>query len=140
MTASYPGAYTSDHFLDVKNLKLEPHFEDYMTEAFKPLGVYVNFWQPALAADSTRRFLVMMINDDAEPVEGKLALSLESAGGQEVARQELPFSLRALGQFSYNVDLRIPKVTGDYLLKATAAPSGGRPATPTVSRRRVTIK
>ena len=140
LTASYPGAYTADHFLDVKNLKLEPHFEDYMTEAFKPLGVYVNFWQPTLAADSPRRFLVMMINDDAEPVAGKLALSLESAGGQEVARQELPFSLRALGQFSYNVDLRIPKVTGDYLLKATAAPSGGRPAAPTVSRRRVTIK
>ena len=102
--------------------------------------MYLNFWQPTLPPDSTRRFLVMMINDDSAPVEGKLALSLESSGGQEVARQELPFSFSAFGQFSYNVELRIPKVTGNYLLKATAAPSGSRPATPTVSRRRVTIK
>ena len=105
------------------------------------LLVTVVLWaQPALAADSTHRFLLMTINDDAEAADGKLTLSLESAAGQEVARQELPFSLRALGQFSYNVDLRIQKVTGDYLLKAAAAPSGARHASPTVSRRRVTIK
>jgi hypothetical protein len=140
LTSSYPGAYTSDHFLDVKNLKLEPHFEDYLTEAFKPLGVYINFWQPTLPADTTHRFLVMMINDDAEPADGKLTLTLESAGGQEAARQELPFSLRGLGQFSYNVDFKIPKVAGDYVLKATAAAAGARAVAPTVSRRRVTIK
>ncbi|MGD0498493.1 MAG: glycoside hydrolase family 2 TIM barrel-domain containing protein [Bryobacteraceae bacterium] len=140
LTVSYPGGVTSDNFLDVKNLKLEPHFEDYMGEAFKPLGVYINFWQPTLPADSTRRFLVMTINDDAAPVEGKLALSLESSGGQEVARQEVPFSIGASGQSSYNVELKIPKVTGDCLLKATATPSGGRLATSTMSRRRVSIQ
>jgi hypothetical protein len=105
------------------------------------LLVTVVLWaQPALAADSTHRFLLMTINDDAEAADGKLTLSLESAAGQEVARQELPFSLHGLGQFSYNLDLKIPKVTGNYLLKATAAASGGRHAAPTVSRRRVAIK
>ncbi|SPF44866.1 putative Glycosyl hydrolase family 2 [Candidatus Sulfopaludibacter sp. SbA4] len=140
LTASYPGAYTSDHFLDVKNLKLEPHFEDYMAEVFSPLGVYINFWQPALAADSDRRFLVMLINDGEGPVEGKLALSLESAGQKELVRRELPFALGASGQFSYNVDLHIPKASGDCLLKATATPEGARRSVPTVSRRRVSIR
>ena len=37
LTVSYPGGVTSDNFLDVRNLKLEPHFEGYMGEAFKPL-------------------------------------------------------------------------------------------------------
>ena len=48
LTASFHGAYTSDHFLDVRALQLEPHFADYVAESFKPLGVYINFWQPEL--------------------------------------------------------------------------------------------
>ena len=47
--------YTSDHFRDVENLELEPHFDDYMSQAFPPLGVYLNFWQPTLEAGSSRR-------------------------------------------------------------------------------------
>ena len=39
LTASFPGAYTSDNFRDVAKLELEPHFADYVSEAFKPLGV-----------------------------------------------------------------------------------------------------
>jgi beta-galactosidase len=141
LTASFPGAYTADHFLDVKNLKLEPHFEDYITEAFKPLGVYLNFWQPTLPAGADRRFTVMMINDDAQPVEGKLLVTLESRATNEVvARSAAPFSLRGLGQFSYNVNLTTPKTAGEYLLKATAVPGGAGEAGATVSRRRVSIK
>ncbi len=48
LTCSYPGVYTSDHFNDVTRLELDPAFVDYVGEAFKPLGVYVNFFQPTL--------------------------------------------------------------------------------------------
>lgn len=41
-----PHAVTCDNFADVTTLKLEPHFESYMREAFKPVGVYLDFWQP----------------------------------------------------------------------------------------------
>jgi hypothetical protein len=140
LTASFRGAYTADHFVDVKSLKLEPHFEDYMTEAFRPLGVYLNFWQPTLPAGSDRRLVVMMTNDGQASVEGKLVVSLESVDGQEAAHSELPFALRALGQFSYNLNLKVPKTTGAYLLKATAIPAGIGQSEATVSRRRVTIE
>jgi hypothetical protein len=140
LTSSYPGAYTSDHFVDVKSLKLEPQFEDYLAQAFQPLGVYLNFWQPSLAADKDHRFIVMLVNDDSAAAEGKLVLSLESSAQKEVARRELSFNLRGLGQFSYNLDLHIPKVAGDYLLKATAIPTGARHSGATLSRRRVSIQ
>lgn len=39
---------------DVTRLELDPSFRDYVGESFKPLGVYVNFWQPSLAAKSER--------------------------------------------------------------------------------------
>ena len=50
LTCSYPGVYTADHFRDVTKLELDPAFQDYMGEAFKPLGVYVNFFQPSIKA------------------------------------------------------------------------------------------
>ena len=50
LTCSYPGVFTADHFEDVKALKLNPWFADYMSEAMKPLGVYLSFFQPTLGA------------------------------------------------------------------------------------------
>ena len=37
LTCSYPGVYTSDHFRDVETLELEPHFKNYVAEAFNRL-------------------------------------------------------------------------------------------------------
>jgi len=135
-----PFGYTCDHFVDIENLKLEPHFADYVAEAFKPLGVYLDFWQPALNAGSERRFNVIMINDTHRPVEGRLALSLESAGGKVVAQADRPFELEALGQQRCELSLSIPAdVAGNHLLRATATPSGPWPDGPTICRRRVEL-
>jgi hypothetical protein len=54
LTCSYPGVYTADHFANVSKLQLDPAFADYMGEAFKPLGVYLNFFQPTLATGTNR--------------------------------------------------------------------------------------
>jgi hypothetical protein len=139
LTASYPGVYTSDHFRDVEALDLEPHFADYVREAFKPLGVYINFWQPTLEAGSNRRLFVMLVNDDHMTVEGKLVLSLETEENAEIARHELPFAIPGLGQQTYKFDLLVPDKPEKCLLKATAYPEGKEGRSPTVSRRKVTI-
>jgi hypothetical protein len=139
LTSSYPGAYTSDHFRDVTKLELDPRFADYVGEAFKPLGVYLHFWRPELAAGTERQFTVMMVNDDSEPAEGALTLTLETKDGREIARGETAFRVGALGQDTFEVDLRVPVATGDHILKAAAKARGGRHTSPTVSRRKVAI-
>ena len=53
-----------------------------MGEAFKPLGVYINFWQPTLEAGAKRRFTVMVINDEYQEATGKLTLSFGNSGGK----------------------------------------------------------
>lgn len=131
LTCSFPGAYTADHWLDVANLKLEPRFEEYSSESFKPLGVYLNFWQPKLKAASSRRFTVMMVNDEYTPARGRLVLTAGSA------RAETAFDLPGLGQQTYNLDLRVPGLPGPLEIRATAYPEKGAP---TVSRRKVTIE
>jgi hypothetical protein len=137
LTAGGPGVFTCDHFRDLERLELEPHFEDYVSQAFRPLGVYLNFWHPTLEAGSKQAFTVMMVNDGERPVAGSLALVIESRNGEALARQKVPFSLAALGQQTYFMDLTIPMVVEKCLLKATAQPEGG--AEPTLSRRRVEL-
>lgn len=135
LTANYPGAYTAGHFMDIGNLILEPHFEDYVREAFKPLGVYINFWQPEVPAGSKRRIFVLMVNDEYEENRGRLALSFQPEGAPQSAEQELPFVIPALGQQTFKFDVEMPRNPGKYLLRVTAHPAGKGHDDPTVSRR-----
>ncbi len=137
LTCSYPGVYTADHFQDVTRLKLDPAFADYMSEAFKPLGVYLNFFQPTLSPDSRHTFTVMLVNDYEQPLEGKLKLTLEDSKGRTLARVEREFSVASLGDVSVALPLQIPAGTGDCILKATAQPSKTHEST--VSRRWVKL-
>jgi hypothetical protein len=139
LTCSYPGTYTSDNFRNVETLQLEPRFKNYVSEAFKPLGVYINFWHPTVEAGSKRRFCVMMINDEYQEVKGNLALSMEGEDGKEVLCRELPFSIPGLGQQTYTFDIEIPDAPGKFLLKATASHTGPQGADRTISRRKLSI-
>ena len=137
LTACYPGAYTCDNFQDVAALTLEPHFADYLREAFKPLGVYLNFWQPTLKPGADKRIVVMVVNDAYEAAQGKLVLTLERENGEQIARQETAFAVPALGQQTYPIEFHVPQTSGACILKAAAY--GGQ-TEPTISRRKVKVQ
>ncbi|MBZ5584849.1 MAG: hypothetical protein LAQ30_22090 [Acidobacteriia bacterium] len=137
LTASYPGACTSDHWRDLEKLELEPRFEDYISNAFRPLGVYLNFWQPTLRAGARRRFAVMLVNDRPEAAGGALTLTLESASGTAVLREEKTYDIPGLGAHTYEFEVAVPACSGDCMLRATARPASGPP---TVSRRKVKVE
>jgi len=136
LTSSYPGAYTSDHFRDVKTLRLDPYFVDYVGEAFKPVGVYINFWRKTLPAGAEHEFLVMVVNDKPEPVTGKLTLALRR-GEATLVESEQALELQPLGQRTYKFRLRLPASPGACELRALAQPAGG---VSTVSRRNVRLE
>jgi hypothetical protein len=136
LTCSYPGVFTADHFADVKSLRLDPFFEDYMAEAMKPLGVYLGFFQPTLEAGKSRSYRVMMVNDLYGTETGTLRLTFEAEDGREAARVEVPFEVAPLGALTRDIDLASPAMPGRYLLKAAAITDAGAR---TVSRRKVTI-
>jgi len=135
LTCSYPGVKTSDNFRDLGRLELEPHFADYVPEAFRPLGLYINFWQPSLAVNAEREYAVMMVNDDAAPQHGTLTLAFEKEGAPTL-KAEVPFAIPANGQQTYSIRLAAPPEPGQYVLKAVATHAGE----PTVSRRKVDVK
>jgi hypothetical protein len=135
-----PHVFTNDNFKDVKTLEFQPYFEEYMEEAFKPLGVNVVFWQPKLQAGSTRSFKIVLTNDTDEVLSGKLDLALGPiAGAAKQAQAETAFEVPALGQKSYELELAVPAAAeGKFELKAAA--HCGQSWCPTVSRRRVSIE
>ena len=137
LTGSYPGAYTSDHFRDVEKLELHPAFEKYMREAFRPLGVYINFWQPKVAPSSHRKIAVMMVNDEYEGADAGLTLTIE--GGSAKATQAARVSVPALGQQTWLFEVTFPSEPGDYILRAVAKQY--KPgAEPTVSFRKFRVE
>jgi beta-galactosidase len=140
LTCSYPGVYTADHFRDVTRLELDPAFADYLGEAFKPLGVYLNFFQPTLKAGSPHEFLVIMVNDEYRPAAGKLALTLETRSGEVLSRTERAFSVPELGSQSHLITLDIPKPAADCIVKAVAAVDGKEPKEATICRRWVSVE
>ncbi len=139
LTCSYPGVYTADHFQDVTELKLDPAFMDYMGEAFKPLGVYINCFQPTLKAGATRDFTVMMVNDEELPQSGSLTLSLETKSGKVLAHSAQAFDIEAAGARSYQLSLAIPRTTGECVLKAVAQAQGKGAQKPTICRRWLSV-
>jgi hypothetical protein len=136
LTCSYPGVKTSDHWRDVASLTLDPHFEEWMREAFRPLGVYVNFWQPKVKQGERRRYTVMMVNDEDRPAKGTLSLTF-ARQDESRAAASVPFDLPAHGAHTYEIALEAPKEPGGYTLKAAALRDG---QTPTLSRRRVRVE
>jgi len=134
-----PYSFTCDNFREVENLKLDPHFVDYVGESFKPLGVYVNFWQPTLPAGHQRTYRVMLVKDTHQPAQGKLTLSWQPIdGGGPAQGEEETFSMPPLGQQTCEVILAAPQTPGKYRLVAKAF-WDGQPWSPTVSRRNVQI-
>jgi hypothetical protein len=129
-----PGAFTCDNFVDVKRLQLEPAFADYVGQAFKPVGLYLNFWQSHLAEGSTRAYRVMLVNDTDQPVRGRLELAWEPAGPKTQRELNIP----AFGQMTCDVPLTAPAQSGKHVLVARAF-CDGKPWSPTLSRRKVTI-
>ena len=139
LMSSDPLGYTADHFRDVEKLQLDPYFQRFVGQAFKPLGVYLSFWQPMLPARTTRTFQVMLVNDEPRPAPGTLSLALSSESGVELARTEVKFAVGALGQQTLYVDFAIPQAAGKCTLTASAAPEDAAFGGSTVSQRHVTI-
>lgn len=136
-----PHAFTCDNFRNIETLELEPHFEDHMREAFKPLGVYVDFWQPTLPPGIKRSYRVTLVNDTHEPARGRLRLAwLPESGKVEDADAgaEQAVEVAPCGRASYDIELAAPTAKGRYVLKATAS-WPGKPWSPTLSRRRVFV-
>jgi len=145
------GPYHFGAFADLETLRLQPGFETYMTEAFKPLGVYIDFWGDGIPGNrllqwaptkggADHSFTIYMVNDDHEPVDGKLVISVEGLDGKVLASCEKVFQVAGCGMGTCELSLPIPNECGKCRLKAVAYPHGVRHKSPTVCLRKISVE
>src|ERR1035437_909026 len=139
LTSSDPAGYTSDHFQDVRALKLHPEFRDYMSNAFAPVGVYLSFWQSSVEAASVQSLKVMLVNDEDRQVEGTITLALENTKGERVISKTRSFTIARLGQNTIYDGFKFPGTTGDFLLRAIIEHGENGAEVSTQSRRHVKV-
>lgn len=134
-----PHAFTCDNFRSVGDLQLDGSFHSCMKEAFKPLGVYVDFWQPTLGAGAKGSYRVVLTNDTQERIAGRLELAWRTESGEAAgAPTETEFAVPAVGQSICTLELPAPGSGGRYTLTALAESLGKR-WSPAISRRKVEI-
>jgi len=134
-----PHAFTCDNFRDVAHLQLDPDFEDYMVQAFKPLGAYLDFWQPSLPSATKRTYRVQLVNDTHETATGRLSLTWEPNQVGPPVQAETRFTVAPAGTAVCALELPAPATPGRHLLVARAF-WDGKPWSPTISRRKVRIE
>ena len=118
-------------------MKLNPIYEKYMKEAFKPLGVYLHFWMAEIKADNSRpgRFPVILINDEYKNLDGKLEIRIEKPDGKVVKQAIKPFQISELVAETFIIQCELPDEPGEYVVKAIAYPENYEPESTTSIRK-----
>jgi beta-galactosidase len=109
------GGATSDHFIDLEALTFEPNFEQYVRDAFSPVGLMIDFWGGELSGGAEREFKVYVINDLYDDWEGTVRFHI-IRGEQIVAEQSGQCSVKGLGRQVLSFTQTIPNETGAYQL------------------------
>ena len=137
LTGNFDNVITGDLFSDIESLEIHEPYLEYLTEAFKPLGVYINFSKKSIPAGTEVRIPVMIVNDEYDDQSGQLKLNLINVEGKYVWSNSQEFRVISLGQHTYEFLLKFPDVHGKFHLTAEAVPSDGKE--PTRSLRKVDI-
>jgi hypothetical protein len=120
------GGATSDHFIDLEKLTLEPNFEKYVRDAFAPVGVMLDYWGQDLPAGGQHEFTIVVINDLPESQQGQLNLHLMK-DDKPVASWGIGCTVAALGTTTMSSLLPIVSQPGDYAVVAELQIDGQEP-------------
>ncbi len=137
LTYSRPNAVTGDDFLDLRNLVLEPHFVDYLGNAFSPLAVMIDDAPARLVSGGERDYQIIVTNDLYEAKAGTLTVRITDATeAKTVWEAKQPFGVDALGQSFEKVKVALPAEPGKFMLRAELEAKSGEHV---VSRRKLQI-
>jgi hypothetical protein len=118
-----PRGQTSDHFVDVRQLTLEPEFYKYVRSSFSPVGLMIDLWEKSYAPSETVTAPVYVINDLPETFERDVVLTVEK-DGKEISTVRQHVFVEGNGVKVIPFEVALPTVAGDYLMKAEITVNG----------------
>jgi beta-galactosidase len=119
------GGATCDDFLDLQTLKFEPLFEQYVRDAFNPVGIMIDAWAEKYPP-GPREFPVAIINDLYDAWKGDVRVQL-LRDGQPIAEKTQPCVVPALGRERLKFSIDIPATPARYQVEAALVGAGSQP-------------
>ncbi|KPL13977.1 MAG: hypothetical protein AMS26_12445 [Bacteroides sp. SM23_62] len=115
--SDHPVGFTSDNFIDIKNLEFEPHFYRYVKPAFNPVGLMVEMWDNQMVPGAVINVPVHLINDRYDDWNDSLSLYILGKEGR-MAEKRILCNLNMLDRKLYTLELEFPVAKGEYELIA----------------------
>jgi hypothetical protein len=119
------GGATSDHFVDLEHLTFESHFEEYVREAFNPVGLMLDLWDEEMPAGAERQLKVYVINDLYQDWHGEVRLRLVQQG-QSIQVNSQSCKVPALGREILTFNQTFPSEPGRYTIAAELTDASGK--------------
>jgi beta-galactosidase len=114
---SRPDGQTSDHWADIGKLTWDPDFYTYVRDAFAPVGIMIDAYEPAYVIGSNQVFPISVINDLYTSWKGSVRLRI-TRDGKTVLEKIQPCKVAELGATNLDFAMKIP-AAGNYELEAT---------------------
>ena len=118
---------TSDNFLEpISALKFDPYFENYMKDAFAPVGLCIDRYDSVYPAGSTQTIPVSLYDDAPQDWQGEVRVMIVP-GGPAISKRHAQAlgpvvtkscQVKSMGKITATFDVAIPRQTGDYSLIA----------------------
>lgn len=126
---------TCDNFIDIPNLEMEPRWARWAAQAFAPVAVNIERWDPEFYQPGLQEIPVTLLNDTYVEETVTVSLKLADKAGNIITHSsEDGIALPALGSMTVEVPLHIPE--GDELV-LYASVTGNFDASPVYSRRKI---
>ncbi len=109
---------TSDHFIDVAKLDYENHFEQYIHDAFSPVGLMLDEWGDAIETDSYYFFHINAVNDLEPEWKGQVLLEIFN-GNTLLSGKSRQIIIPSFGYRSFQIGLKTPEQPGKYTVIAS---------------------
>ncbi|MFV0345461.1 MAG: glycoside hydrolase family 2 protein [Bacteroidales bacterium] len=114
-----PDGETSDHFTDLEDVVMEPHYVKYVGNAFSPVGIMINLFEPRFESGKEIEVPINLINDTYDDWSGKIAIILCDREGKELYSTSIESKVVGLAVISTSSTIDLPEQSGEYELIAT---------------------
>lgn len=109
---------TSDHFVNVEQLKYEDEFLKYIPDAFAPAALMIDEWGTEIECGKPHNFNILTINDLQKEWRGSVHLQI-LGNGKVIAEKAVPLTIPSYGQKKVSVFCNTPKRAGKYTVVAS---------------------
>jgi len=127
LNSNYEGCKTTDIFMDIENLVVEPYIGKYVRDAFSPEGICLWFWSDRFPAGSKEPIPIVLINDLQIPrlltAEISFVKDKEAISNTTLS----PVWVEASGKTIVELTVQFPMTPGDYELHAEIMDQYNRP-------------